>query len=77
MNRIMAPSRPPQKRRFAGKKPQSPGSVSFGGRNGLVCLFPLVWLKYCHNGGTNFAPSSAAASSGVQQGRSRPLRWSA
>jgi hypothetical protein len=38
MNRLMAPFTAPKSAVFAGKKPQGPGSVPFGGSNGLVCL---------------------------------------
>ena len=43
--------RSPENGRFAAGKPQGPGSVLFGGRDGLVCLLPLPDArKYCHNG---------------------------
>jgi hypothetical protein len=43
MNRIMAPSAAPtEARHLQGKSRRARGSVSFGGSNGLVCLFLLV-----------------------------------
>jgi hypothetical protein len=45
--------RSPENGWFTGKKPQGPGSVPFGGSNGLVCLLHDQ-SKYCHNGGMSF-----------------------
>jgi hypothetical protein len=56
MNRIMAPLAAPTKAPgLQGKDDAGPGSVPFGGSNGLVCLFCLRREEYCHNGGMAFA----------------------
>jgi hypothetical protein len=52
---------------FAREKPPGPGSVLFGGRNGLICLFSHS-TKYATTGGVAFAVSYLRAEAQVTAG---------
>jgi hypothetical protein len=72
MNRMVALFAAPQKRQVAGEKPQSRGSVSFGGSNGLVCL----WSYGAERVTEYHLNSGASAKTRLSRRRSPALRRS-